>query len=454
MKKYLLLILVFGMAFSLSPGNSPSWAGESDVIVNFLVKKGILTPEEAKELISELQKEGTREKEEVKKTAKKAAEETAEEKVKSASFKLPDWVKKTKIKGDVRIRYQKEDQDNNPGTENRDRVRVRGRVGIIGKVNEHWEGGIGLATGANDPRSTNQTLQNTFDTPDIRLDYAYAKYAPFSWGSVIAGKFKNPFWGTKDLLWDGDIRPEGVAATLKYKPIKEIELWATPAYFILENIAGTADPNMFAVQAGIKATFAERLWIKVAPTLYRFNQVEGYSFTAASGGWSRGTNSVDLAGNWLFDHDAVAVDAEIGVKIHPYVPMFAVFGQYVKSDADDSSQGIPSRYGEDDDTGYLFGAKLGHSKIKKFGQWQLKYNYRRLENDAWPDWLPDSDAYGGRTNIKGHEYEFKFGLHKNVELAVDYYDTKPIRTDPVAPFGGLVDGRVEKVFQGDIVLKW
>ena len=162
----------------------------------------------------------------------------------------------------------------------------------------------------------------------------------------------------------------------------------------------------------------------------------------------------DYAGNWLFDHDAIALDAEIGVNIHPYVPMFALFGQYVKSDADDRAHGIPSRYGEDDDTGYLIGAKIGHAKVKKFGDWQAKYNYRRLENDAWPDWLPDSDTYGGRTNIKGHEYEFTFGIHKNVYLAVDYYDTKPIHTDPVPPFGGLIKGRNEKVFQGDLVLTW
>jgi len=70
------------------------------------------------------------------------------------------------------------------------------------------------------------------------------------------------------------------------------------------------------------------------------------------------------------------------------VPLVAVFGQYVKSDADVDSKG------------WLVGVKFGHKKVKELGQWQVKYNYRRLKKDAWPDFLLDSDSYGGATDEK------------------------------------------------------
>ncbi|MBW1683054.1 MAG: putative porin [Deltaproteobacteria bacterium] len=433
-------------------GVSQASAGQVDVLINKLVQKGVLTESEARDLLRSLQKEDARQEKALQEVARETAQETVKKEVKSASVDLPAWVKNSKVKGDIRVRYQKEDRDKNPSVDNKDRTRLRVRLGLETRVNEQWKAGIGLASGGSDPRSTNQTLENTFDTPDIRMDYAYAQYQPCSFAKLTGGKFKNPLWKTKDLLWDGDIRPEGAALQLHYDPAKNVHLWATPAYFILENIAGTADPNMVAIQVGAQFKFAEALTFKVAPTFYEFNQVKGQDFTAG-GGYGKGTNSEDANGNWLFDHDAWALDAELGVKIPGPVPYFALFGQFVKSSAEKNDDGISSRYGKDDDTGYLVGFKLGHKNVKKLGQWQINYNYRRLENDAWPDWLPDSDFYGGRTNVKGSEYEVVFGLAKNVTLGIDYYDAKPIRTQAVGLGGGLAD-QDEKVFQADLVLKW
>jgi hypothetical protein len=119
--------------------------------------------------------------------------------------------------------------------------------------------------------------------------------------------------------------------------------------------------------------------------------------------------------------------------------IFDLFGQYVHSDADDAVG---------DDTGYLFGVKFGHKKLTKFAEWLTTYNYRRIERDAWPDFLPDSDFYGGATNVKGHELEFEFSLHKNVSLGLDYYHSQPIRL----PAGAT--NRDQDLIQVDLLLKW
>jgi hypothetical protein len=158
---------------------------------------------------------------------------------------------------------------------------------------------------------------------------------------------------------------------------------------------------------------------------------------------SAGTNSTDPNGDLFYDYDSVAFGAELGFKtagIIPFVPQLALFGEYVMAlDSDDDLDGD----GNDDDTGYLIGVKFGHS-VKKFGDWQFKYNYRRLERDAWPDAFPDSDFFGGATNVKGHEAEFKVGLTKHITLGVDYYfSNEEIRGDEELD-----------LVQLDLVLKW
>jgi hypothetical protein len=72
---------------------------------------------------------------------------------------------------------------------------------------------------------------------------------------------------------------------------------------------------------------------------------------------------------------------------------------------------------------------VGHKKTSTPGQWQFTYQYRRLERDAWPDILPDSDFFGGATNAEGHEIIAVVGVYKNVSLGIDYYHAEEIEGD-------------------------
>ncbi|MFH2046746.1 MAG: putative porin [Pseudomonadota bacterium] len=423
MKKFCLTVLSL-IALSVF-AISPSWAGSNDKLINKLVEKNILTRSEAEELITQMQ-----------------AEE--EKKVVPASgFELPKWVENTNFKGDVRARYQHEDKTNDSKVD-RNRGRVRLRFGVESKVNDQWMAGFGLATGSNDPRSTNQTLQDDFSTKDIRLDYAYAKYSPCKYSSLWLGKFKNPIWGTKDLLWDGDITPEGAAITFNYEASKNLGLFGTLGGFVLEEFSSKAhDPYMIVVQPGIKVKLPGSMYIKAAASYYEFQDVHGNDWSAG-GAYGIGINSTDAAGSWEYDHDALAADLEFGItKIPGPIPYAAVFGQYVQAtNVDDKNI-----YGKKDDTGWLAGLKFGHKKVKELGDWQLKYNYRRLERDAWPDFFPDSDFYGGATNAKGHEAELVFGISKNVSLGLDYYNTKEIRKS-------AADDKDQQILQADLVVKF
>lgn len=416
MKKIIFMFIM--MSIFVIPavnGNKPVWAGETDVLIDILEKKGILTPQEAKEVLSEVQ-------------IQKDKEKAPAKEVESSGFKLPKWVENTKVKGDFRFRYQDQDTDES-GSKSRDRWRMRWRFGLETEVNEWWKTAFRLASGSGDPRSRNLTLTDTFETSNVQLDLAYAQFDPNKHWSLVAGKFKNPIWNTKDLLWDSDINPEGIGVQFLDYKINQFEVFGTTGFYVLEEFSSdTSDPWLGLIQAGTKVNLTDSLYLKLAGAFYSFQDLKGNSFD-----YSSGTNSTDVNGNLMDDLDAVGIDAELGFKLSGPVPFVGIFGQYVDSNASDN------------DLGYLAGIKFGHKKVKKFGQWQVKYNYRSLEQDAWPDFLPDSDFYGGETDVQGSEIEFTFGLAKNVTIGLDYYKTEQIDREPTIE---------EDIIQVDLVLKY
>lgn len=394
------------------------FAGEVDVLIEKLVEKKILTESEAKDVVKD---------------------------VKEESKKSPtSWTDKVKIKGDVRFRYQTEDKDSS--SVSRERYRVRGRLGIIGKPVDKWEAGIGLATGGSDPRSTNETLDSAFDTPDIRMDYAYVKFSPNNIFSIMGGKIKNPIWGTKDLLWDSDINPEGIAANFNFKVNDNLEIFTTPGYFIIDEIKGSKDdPVVFFIQPGVNWKVSNLVSLKMAAAYYDFSNIAGNDFSE----YTDGNNSADTVTTpaviddlydiyipesttttWLYDYQAITLDAELGFKL-PGDFYIKVFGQFVDSDTDI------------DNTGYLYGIKVGDKSLSFLNSWEFKVNMRELENDAWPCFLSDSDFYGGETGVDGMELELKLGLTKNVTFALDFYKTD------------LIEGDNEQdILQADLVVKF
>ncbi len=61
----------------------------------------------------------------------------------------------------------------------KDRQRIRARLGAYTQINPQVDTGIRIATGNNDDaRSTNQSLDNYFDKKQIWLDQGYVDYHP------------------------------------------------------------------------------------------------------------------------------------------------------------------------------------------------------------------------------------------------------------------------------------
>lgn len=393
-----LSIVVFALALACAiPAHA---ARDVDILVARLVEKGILTQEEGTALIVEMR------------AARAIVPEQDLAAVPPRAAPAAQWAERIDIDGDLRVRYDSTRVDDAPpaiADAEQDRMRLRWRLGADAQVADAWQVGFGLASGGADPRSTNQTLAGAFSRGDARLDYAYARYQAGERTELVAGKFRNLLWEPKDLLWDTDIRTDGVAARHRFAIGDRVDGFVTPAYLVLtEDFAdGRSDAAIWALQVGATFALGERTALTLAPTYYAFDDTQG---TPGPVSLTLETNSRDADGNLLYDYDAVTFAAELTVNdVGPFA-RWQVFGE-----------GVRALDPGDADTGWVLGTRVGTARVAERGDWQIGYSRRRLERDAWPEFLGDSESFFGATNFEGDEIELAWGLAPNVWLAVDYY---------------------------------
>ncbi len=358
---------------------------------------------------------------------KKVAEAVSKEAVATAGTGSGNWSDKVKVSGDVRLRYQNQTED---GRVSRDRGRYRYRLGITGEVNEMFQVGGGIASGGTDPRSTNETFDDQFETKDARIDYAYVQFKPNDVFTAIAGKFKRKafLWAPTDLIWDGDINPEGLATNFNIKNGMG-NAFVNAGVWVLDEFGGSKDdPFMVYGQLGQKFT-SGNVFGTAAISYYGFEEVDGSS---ALGEHSAGSNTL-VGGALTSSYDNLVLSGEMGVaKAFANRYMLAGFFDYVENT--DISR---------EDTGFAVGFKFGDKKVKEPGTWQAKYIYADLEQDAVLDFLPDSDRYNGQTGVKAHEVALKYQAWKNIQLGLDYYSSE----DELA-------NTDQRVLQADLLVKF
>jgi hypothetical protein len=312
-----------------------------------------------------------------------------------------DWAERIKWHGDFRYRF--ETIDNDRTDEDRNRNRIRARIGVTAQVTDDVKAGVALASGSDDPVSSNQSLGGGGSTKGINLDMAFIDWSFAENLHLVAGKTKNPFYkvGKNGLIWDGDYRPEG--AHVSYD---NGTFWAIAGYHFLEsdNKGGDKDAEeMYGTQVGYKVAIADTMKVKVGAS-YFYIPVEG-SASFVDGDFF-GNSSV--GGMHEFDYETLELFAELNTKIAGVKTTF--FADYVKnSDADE-------------DTGFALGFKLGKAKNK--GDWQLGYTYEDLEADAVFAAFTDSDFGGGGTDVKGHKFNTAYAFSKNTSLSITYFDNE------------------------------
>ncbi|HEY1802757.1 MAG TPA: putative porin [Terriglobales bacterium] len=172
---------------------------------------------------------------------------------------LQDVLGRFRLSGDVRIRGEGFYQDN---TISRNRARVRVRLGLDGKLNDDFIGGLAIATGTlGDPTTTNETLTNFFDRKTIALDRGYITYNPQDerWLSLTGGKFAYP-WMRTSLTTDPDINPEGFDERVSFDLHSGgLKNFSAQAFQLLFNENSKGDDS-FGLGASVSATFKAGPW--------------------------------------------------------------------------------------------------------------------------------------------------------------------------------------------------
>ncbi len=270
----------------------------------------------------------------------------------AAPKEVPDWTKRIKLFGDVRLRYESSffpvGNDNtgafpnfnsiNTGSpfdvsgtnfspqynvdQQRQRLRLRARLGADANLENGWFAGIRIGTGdSNSPVSMNQTLGQAnnaqggnFSKYSLWLDRGFIKYeigggvrytekteldadgktlrtvkVPHdSRGqlSMAFGRFDNPFFSTSELIWDEDVGFDGLALKGRYRIFKGVTPFFTAGLFPIFNTDfnfatnqpvkyESTDKWLYAAQIGLDLKLSRHVDATGAVAYYNFQDVEG-----------------------------------------------------------------------------------------------------------------------------------------------------------------------------------
>ena len=302
------------------------------------------------------------------------------------------WTDRVKIKGDVRLRHETIDED---GEEERRRMRFRARFGLSAKVTDDVKFVFQLATGGDNPVSTNQSFDSGFSTKDIGVDLAYVDWKIRDGLNFYGGKMKNPLFkaGGVPLVWDSDLNPEGLA--LQYT---SGGLFATAGGFTVEERSSADDSLLYVLQAGYKFPLGDDMTLTAGAGYFAYTDTIGNE--PFYNGRSKG-NTVDIDGNYVYEYENTEAFIELGTRVGDW-PL-KVFAHYTRNSEVDQ-----------EDTGYAFGAKLGSAKDS--GQSEFSWTYQDIEADAVIATFNDSDFGGGGTDADGHMLKAKYALSKKLIL--------------------------------------
>jgi len=377
---------------------------------------------------------------------------------------LPDWVRGIRFEGDVRLRYQHDQFDQNNGTYARpdnwqqmntttshDYFRYRARVGVTVPVNNKVETILRLSTGNDtNPTSTNSTMGDYMNRDRVYFDLAYLKLQPWSFLTFEGGRIPNP-WFYSDLVWSPNLNFEGVALKLKKSISETLTAFLTVGAFPLQQDDFFSHSKYLAAgQLGLEKKQPKGISAKIGAAYYDFNNITGEVNTTAYPNLNDWTAPLyQQKGNTLFNiavsgtKTALAsefkeLNVTANLDIGFWDPVHVVFlGDYVRNlgfDMPDVVQrtGFPN---DGDIDGYQIGVSVGYPKIQEFGQWKAYLYYKYLGADAVIDAYTDSDFHLGGTDAKGWIFGAEFGLWKNTWLSTRWLTANEIHGNQGDQFG-------------------
>ena len=493
LRNYFVLIAVTA---SLTLSGTIARAQDAGALLDLLVKKKLITDQEAEDVRGELTRE---------------AATTA-----AGKWKISAPINEIELYGDMRVRYEQRQgttPDGMPGspgpndTLKRSRERYRLRLGLRGTLMDDWFFGLRIETSTN-PRSTNVTFGDDAGpfgkTSDaLGVGQAYLGYSGFRDIRLTVGKMPNPLVTTL-MVWDADINPEGMAEQWKHsynfsfgggattpaetyskdgksaaavQPAAEpwklkLDLFVNLGQFLYDDAnpenplgarsvsSGRLVPNsdnwILAWQVGAKLNFPNNIYFQVAPVLYTYTG-NGDSFNTFFVGGQQGlTNTASMATNQTGINSLMVLEvpAEFGFKIGE-LPV-RIFGDFaVNFDADDRAIAAGHPEAQDQRYAWQLGAGIGQLKAKH--DWQLQAFWQHTEQYSLDPNLVDSDFFDSRINMEGFVVQAGYALSDAVIFNLSYgYGDQANSTLGTGGVGDIALNPLRKyqIFQADLNVKF
>lgn len=480
--------LALAGAFALSSGAAALAQGDSGALLDALVRKNILSSQEAEDIRADLVHEN-------------AATD-------AGKIRLSSSITELKIYGDVRLRYQYDNRKTTiqpaPGTTSsslfaghgaqRSRERFRLRLNADFKLTDHFFGGVQLQTGQNSD-SGNQSYGTGFANYNIYISRAYLGWQASDWLTVVGGKQPNPFY-TTDLVWDADINPEGLVEKVEFhKLFNRGGVQETAGY-------SKDGKSVTSSVSSVRATLPWELTLNAGQLVFMDNNEDAFGTDSKTDAWLfvtqlvgsyKFTPNVKLtvapgymaytAGNLTgmlnetsFNNNGTTVlhgaSRDLSIITAPGDVAFKIAGLKTKvlwdfayntdgaSRATDiynmTGTGGVSKHIAKDNLAWLAGFQIGDNKKK--GDWSIFANYRQTGLASVDPNLNDSDFALGQLNTQGFKVGAAYNFTDFCVAAATYYDAWSLRNNLV---GGEATGGNKlaylssvRIFQLDLSVKF
>jgi Putative porin len=400
---------------------------------------------------------------------------------------LPEWLSRVHVFGDVTFREQSDifPRDNSQNqifdynaintaggilkatypfldtTDDRNRFRLRARLGAEGDISPYLTAFIRLASGSltSVAGSESQTLGQYGNRYTVGIDQAYIRWNTntldkLSFSSADFGRIPNPWFSPTELVFARDLTFEGVSDTLRlgWGPggFDRSHVYMTLGAFPMLEVPLANQENKWLVggQIGTNLRFNDGAdHLRFGAAYYDFLHVTGQRNLPDSTLLNYTAPAFVQNGNSMFDivnstdptntSNLYALAAHFrlvdlaGNFEHNFSPSYslAVTGEGVRNigynlaDVEAlTGEQMPSK----ENTGYVGEVSFGTPVVDRFAAWRMAVGYRYVKRDAVLDAWTDADFHEGGTNADGYYIWTSFGLARDTWLRVRYMSSNEI----------------------------
>jgi hypothetical protein len=317
------------------------------------------------------------------------------------------------FKGDLRLRYESKETDYSDGSmsttyHNRYRLRLMTDVDLMDNLMFN----VGMRSGFGNPTSGNQTFEDEalsdYFLNSMRFNIMGVTYAS---GNSTLKVGRQPYMMYRpiksQLVWDNDISLDGV--NYQYADGTNMVTVGINQPSYAENIDANNTVNLFLAQY-VHTAKLESSTLNLGAGYYHYDGIKGntplYSDNDTSSNFVTMGNTL-VGGVFANDYHIVEGFGELKFK-NVFGKPFAIAASVAYNTAAD-----------DNNFGYDLAFQLG--KAENVGDWELKYSYTDIQEDAVLGAHCDSDNFGGGTAAKGHAIRTDYKFGKNTYLAGTFF---------------------------------